>query len=71
MYLIPTLPLLPDQRIQLLQQHQHWLSGTTQTTTNLSWSGAIDNVAVIGYDVYKDGALLGSTASLQAMLFLV
>jgi hypothetical protein len=38
-------------------------SGTTQTTTNLSWSGATDNVAVIGYDVYKDGALLGSTAS--------
>jgi chitodextrinase len=38
-------------------------SGTTQTTTNLSWSGATDNVAVTGYDVYKDGALLGSTAS--------
>ncbi len=38
-------------------------SGTTQTTTNLSWSGAIDNVAVTGYDVYKDGSLLGSTAS--------
>ena len=38
-------------------------SGTTQTTTNLSWSGATDNVAVTGYDVYKDGILLGSTAS--------
>ncbi|WP_333599496.1 GEVED domain-containing protein [Flavobacterium sp.] len=38
-------------------------SGTTQTTTNLSWSGATDNVAVTGYDVYKDGVLLGSTAS--------
>ncbi|WP_395043440.1 reprolysin-like metallopeptidase [Flavobacterium sp.] len=38
-------------------------SGTTQTTTSLSWSGATDNVAVTGYDVYKDGALLGSTAS--------
>ncbi|MCF6128553.1 M12 family metallo-peptidase [Flavobacterium sp. AS60] len=38
-------------------------SGTTQTTTNLSWSGATDNVAVTGYDVYKDGVLLGSTAA--------
>jgi chitodextrinase len=38
-------------------------SGTTQTTTNLSWSGATDNVAVTGYDVFKDGVLLGSTAS--------
>ncbi len=38
-------------------------SGTTQTTTNLSWSGATDNIAVTGYDVYKDGVLLGSTTS--------
>ena len=38
-------------------------SGTTQTTTDLSWSGATDNVAVTGYDVYKDGVLLGSTTT--------
>ncbi len=38
-------------------------SGTTQTTTSLSWSGATDNVAVTSYDVYKDGVLLGSTTS--------
>jgi chitodextrinase len=38
-------------------------SGTTFTATNLSWSGAADNVAVTGYDVYKDGVLLGSTSS--------
>lgn len=38
-------------------------SGTTQTTTNLSWSGATDNVAVTGYDVYRGATLLGSTAS--------
>ena len=38
-------------------------TGTTQTTTNLSWSGATDNVAVTGYDVYKDGVLLGSTTT--------
>ena len=38
-------------------------SGTTQTATSLSWSGATDNVAVTGYDIYKDGVLLASTAS--------
>ena len=38
-------------------------SGTTSTTTNLSWSGATDNVAVTGYDVYKDAVLLASTTS--------
>ena len=38
-------------------------SGTTQTTTSLSWSGATDNVAVTGYDVYQGATLLGSTAS--------
>jgi chitodextrinase len=38
-------------------------SGTTQTSTNLSWSGATDNVAVTGYDVYQGATLLGSTAS--------
>ena len=38
-------------------------SGTTQTTTNLSWSGATDNVAVTGYDVYQGTTLLGSTSS--------
>ncbi len=38
-------------------------SGTTLTSTNLSWSGATDNVGVTGYDVYKDGVLLGSTTT--------
>lgn len=38
-------------------------SGTTSTTTNLSWSGATDNVGVTGYDVYQGATLLGSTAS--------
>ena len=38
-------------------------SGTTQTTTNLSWSGATDNVAVTGYDVYRNGSLIGSTTT--------
>ena len=43
-------------------------SGTTQTTTNLSWSGATDNVAVTGYDVYQGATLLGSTASTSASI---
>jgi chitodextrinase len=38
-------------------------SGTTSTTTNLSWTGATDNVAVTGYDVYKGTTLLGSTTT--------
>lgn len=37
--------------------------GTTSTSTNLSWSGATDNVAVTGYDVYQGASLIGSTAS--------
>ncbi len=30
-------------------------SGTTQTTTNLSWTASTDNVGVTGYDVYQNG----------------
>ncbi|RMZ60119.1 T9SS C-terminal target domain-containing protein [Chryseobacterium nematophagum] len=37
-------------------------SGTTSTTTNLSWSGATDNVGVTGYDIYRGATLIGSTA---------
>ncbi|WP_310557374.1 reprolysin-like metallopeptidase [Flavobacterium sp.] len=37
-------------------------SGTTQTTTNLSWTASTDNVAVIGYDVYQGTTLKGSVA---------
>lgn len=38
-------------------------SGTTSNSTNLSWTGATDNVAVTGYDVYRNGALIGSTTT--------
>jgi chitodextrinase len=38
-------------------------SGTTQTTTSLSWSGASDNIAVTGYDVYRNAVLIGSTTT--------
>ncbi|MEK8178835.1 reprolysin-like metallopeptidase [Flavobacterium buctense] len=36
-------------------------SGTTENATNLSWSGATDNIGVSGYDVYQDGAFRAST----------
>lgn len=41
-------------------------SGTTETTTNLSWSGATDNVAVTGYNVYQGATLLGTTSATTA-----
>jgi chitodextrinase len=37
-------------------------TGTTQSTTNLSWTASTDNVAVTGYDVYQ-GATLIATAT--------
>ncbi len=33
-------------------------TGTTQTSTNLSWSAATDNVGVTGYDVYQGTTIL-------------
>jgi chitodextrinase len=38
-------------------------SGTTTTSTNLSWSGATDNIGVTGYDVYQNGTFRASTTS--------
>ena len=38
-------------------------SGTTPTTTNLSWSGATDNIGVTGYDIYRNGLFLATTTS--------
>ena len=35
-------------------------SGTTTSSTNLSWSGATDNVGVTGYQVYQNGVLIGT-----------
>ncbi len=35
-------------------------SGTTQTTTNLSWTASTDNVGVTGYDIYQGATLLGT-----------
>lgn len=38
-------------------------SGTTQTTTTLSWNAATDNVGVTGYDVYRGTTLLGTVST--------
>jgi chitodextrinase len=38
-------------------------SVTTSTSTNLSWSGATDNVAVTGYDVYRGASLIGTVST--------
>ncbi|MES2812883.1 MAG: GEVED domain-containing protein [Bacteroidota bacterium] len=38
-------------------------SGTTQTTTNLSWTASTDNVGVTGYDVYQGTTLLGTVTT--------
>lgn len=38
-------------------------SGTTATGTTLSWTASTDDVGVTGYDVYRGGTYLGSTAA--------
>jgi hypothetical protein len=30
------------------------VSGTTDTTTTLSWTASADNLAVTGYEIYKE-----------------
>jgi len=38
-------------------------SNITETSVSLSWTASTDNVAVTGYDVYRNGTLLASTTS--------
>ncbi|MCP2031366.1 hypothetical protein L1277_001457 [Okibacterium sp. HSC-33S16] len=38
---------------------------TTQTSTQLSWSGSTDDVGVVGYDVFRDGTLIKTVATLS------
>ncbi|WP_130733275.1 GEVED domain-containing protein [Flavobacterium sp. J27] len=38
-------------------------SGTTQSSTNLSWTASSDNIGVTGYDIYRGSNLMGSTTS--------
>jgi len=39
------------------------ITSATLSTVSLSWSPSTDDVAVTGYDVYRDGTRVGSTAS--------
>jgi Zn-dependent metalloprotease len=43
-------------------------SNITETTIDLSWTASTDNVGVTGYDVYKDGTLLGSVTGSSAQV---
>jgi chitodextrinase len=38
-------------------------SGTTETTTNLSWTASTDDVAVTGYEVYRGTTLLATVTT--------
>ena len=38
-------------------------SGTTATTTNLTWTASTDNVGVTGYDVYRGVTLIANVAT--------
>ncbi|MEV6164585.1 glycoside hydrolase family 48 protein [Streptomyces sp. NPDC052052] len=40
------------------------VTATTSSSVSLSWSAATDDVAVTGYDVYRNGALAGSATAL-------
>ncbi|NOQ27947.1 MAG: T9SS type A sorting domain-containing protein [Bacteroidales bacterium] len=38
-------------------------SNITETTVTLNWTASTDNIGVTGYDVYRNGSLLASTAN--------
>ncbi|MFC0713275.1 glycosyl hydrolase [Cellulomonas biazotea] len=38
-------------------------SGTTSSATTLAWSASTDNVGVTGYDVLRNGTVIGTTSS--------
>ncbi|WP_298955343.1 GEVED domain-containing protein [uncultured Nonlabens sp.] len=44
------------------------ISAVTQNTATASWVASTDNVAVVSYDVYMDGSLLGTIAGTTANL---
>ncbi|WP_231891406.1 fibronectin type III domain-containing protein [Paenibacillus swuensis] len=41
----------------------------SNVTVDLAWSGSTDNVGVVGYDIYKNGTLAGSTSGAGATTF--
>lgn len=38
-------------------------SGTTWTTTNLSWTAPVNNANITGYEIYKENILIGTSAT--------
>jgi chitodextrinase len=40
-----------------------YASGTTISSTNLSWTAATDNIGITGYDVYQNGVLKTTTTT--------
>ncbi|WP_197077351.1 M36 family metallopeptidase [Lacinutrix sp. Hel_I_90] len=43
-------------------------SGTTQTTTNLSWTASTDNVGVTGYEVFQGATSLGTVTATSSIV---
>ncbi len=43
-------------------------SGTTATTTNLSWTASTDAVGVTGYDIYSGSTLLGTVTNTSSSI---
>ncbi|TXN36139.1 hypothetical protein FVB32_16405 [Flagellimonas hymeniacidonis] len=41
-------------------------TGQSETTADLSWSGATDNIGVTGYKIFKDGALEATLGNVSA-----
>ena len=39
------------------------IRGSNETSVTLNWASSSDNVGVVGYQVYRDGAAVGSTAT--------
>ncbi|MFC5468963.1 carbohydrate binding domain-containing protein [Cohnella suwonensis] len=43
-------------------------TGKTDTTVSLAWNASSDNIGVVGYDVYREGQLVGTTAAASYMV---
>jgi chitodextrinase len=52
----------PDVAAPSVPDNLH-ATGSTISSISLAWTAATDNVAVTGYKIYRDGSLVGSSAS--------
>ncbi|MFF7250985.1 PQQ-dependent sugar dehydrogenase [Embleya sp. NPDC008237] len=59
---IATLPAPPDGEAPSVPQALH-ATGKTATSVDLAWTPSTDNVSVTGYDIYRDGAAAGTSAT--------